>query len=247
MITLKDKVAVVTGAGKGIGREIAIFLAQHGAKVVVADLNLESAETTAADIRAAGSQAIACRTDVTNKESARSLIQTAVDYFGDLDILVNNAGITRDAMMHKMTEEEFDQVIDVHMKGTFLCMQAAAIHMRQQKKGKIVNISSIGGKVGNIGQVNYSGAKAGIVGMTKAAAKELARYGVTVNAIQPGFIDTDMTRAIPEHIRQEKIAGIPLGRVGQPLDIAKAVVFLSSDYADYITGCIIEVTGGRFM
>lgn len=246
-MNLLNKTAIVTGAGKGIGKEIALFLAKHGANVVVGDLDLDLAQSVANEITAMGVKGLAHPTNVADKESAYSLIHETVQTFGDLDILVNNAGITRDAMLHKMTEEQFDQVISVHMRGTFLCMQAASIHMRQQKKGKIVNISSIGGKVGNIGQVNYSGAKAGIIGMTKAAAKELARYGVNVNAIQPGFIDTDMTRAIPEHIRQEKIANIPMERMGVPLDIAKAVVFLSSDYSDYITGNVIEVTGGRFM
>lgn len=244
---LNGKIAVVTGAGQGIGREISLFLAKHGANVVVGDLNLESALQVAKEIEKLGTKGLAYQVDVSQKESAHGLIQAAIDTFGDLDILVNNAGITRDAMLHKMTEEQFDQVIAVHMKGTFLCMQAAAIHMRQVQKGKIVNISSIAGKVGNMGQVNYAGAKAGLVGMTKAAAKELAKFQVNVNAVQPGFIDTDMTRAVPEKVRQIKIAEIPMNRIGEPLDIAKAVVFLCSDYSDYMTGNVLEVTGGRFM
>lgn len=246
-LNLEGKVAVVTGAGQGIGREISLFYAKHGANVVVGDLNLESAEQVVQEIEEIGTKGLAQQVDVSQKESAQGLIQAAIDHFGNIDILVNNAGITRDAMLHKMTEEQFDQVLDVHMKGTFLCMQAAAIHMRQKQKGKIVNISSIAGKVGNMGQVNYAGAKAGIVGMTKAAAKELAKFQVNVNAVQPGFIDTDMTRAVPEKVRQLKIAEIPMQRVGEPLDIAKAVLFLSSDYSDYMTGNVLEVTGGRFM
>jgi 3-oxoacyl-[acyl-carrier protein] reductase len=244
---LSGKVAVVTGAGQGIGREISLLFAKHGANVVVGDLNLESAEKVVREIEEMGTRGFAHQVDVSQKESAQGLVQTAIDVFGDIDILVNNAGITRDGMLHKMEEEQFDQVIAVHMKGTFLCMQAASIHMRQKQKGKIVNISSIAGKVGNMGQVNYAGAKAGIVGMTKAAAKELAKFQVNVNAVQPGFIDTDMTRAVPEKVRQIKIAEIPMQRVGEPLDIAKAVIFLSSDYSDYMTGNVLEVTGGRFM
>jgi 3-oxoacyl-[acyl-carrier protein] reductase len=247
MMNLNGRIAVVTGAGKGIGREIALLLAKHGANVVVGDLNVEDAQNVVKEIEEIGPKGLAYRVDVSKKEDANGLIQAAINTFGDLDILVNNAGITRDGMLHKMTEEQFDQVIAVHMKGTFLCMQAAAIHMREKRKGKIVNISSIAGKVGNMGQVNYSGAKAGIVGMTKASAKELAKFQVNVNAIQPGFIDTDMTRAVPEKVREIKIAEIPLERIGEPLDIAKVAVFLSSDYSDYMTGNVLEVTGGRFM
>jgi 3-oxoacyl-[acyl-carrier protein] reductase len=244
---LAGKVALVTGAGQGIGREIAMLLARHGADVAIADLNLDAAQAVATEAQGLGRNAIAWRADVSKREDVESMVQGTIEQLGDLDILVNNAGVTRDAMLHKMTETQFDQVIAVHMKGTFLSMQAAAIHMRQQSKGKIVNISSIAGKVGNIGQVNYAGAKAGIIGMTKAAAKELAKNGICVNAVQPGFIDTDMTRAVPEKVRQIKIAEIPMERVGVPLDIAKAVVFLCSDYSDYMTGNVLEVTGGRFM
>ncbi|MCM3321472.1 3-oxoacyl-ACP reductase FabG [Cytobacillus kochii] len=244
---LKNKVAIVTGAGKGIGREISLLLAQHGAQIVVGDLNVEACESVVNEIEKVGSRGLAVKVDVAKKESVEELFSKTISHFGDIDVLVNNAGITRDAMLHKMTEEQFDQVIQVHMKGTFLCMQAAALHMRKQEKGKIVNISSIAGKVGNMGQVNYAGAKAGIVGMTKAAAKELAKFQVNVNAIQPGFIETDMTKAIPDKLKELKIAEIPMQKVGQPLDIAKAAVFLSSNYADYITGNVIEVTGGRYM
>ncbi|MCF8565755.1 3-oxoacyl-ACP reductase FabG [Alicyclobacillus tolerans] len=244
---LTGKVAMVTGAGQGIGREIALFLAQHGADLVIADWNEESAKFVAREVEQLGRSALWQKTDVSKRSDVERLFDRTLDRFGALDILVNNAGITRDAMLHKMTDEQFDEVIAVHMKGTFLCMQYAARHMRERNQGKIVNISSIGGKVGNIGQVNYSGAKAGLIGMTKAAAKELAKFHVNVNAIQPGFIDTDMTRVIPEKIKEIKIAEIPMQRMGQPLDIARAVVFLCSDYADYMTGNVLEVTGGRFM
>ncbi len=244
---LTNKIAIVTGSGQGIGRETALVLARHGADVVVADLDIKAAENVVKEIEKLGRKAIACKVNVGNKNDVNRMVNTAIESFGDLDILVNNAGITRDAMMHKMTEEQFDQVIQVHMKGTFLCMQEAALHMRKQGKGKIVNISSISGKVGNMGQVNYAGAKAGIIAMTKVAARESARYQVNVNAIQPGFIDSDMTRAMPEDIRQARINDIPLQRPGKPEDIANAVVFLCSDYSNYITGTTIEVAGGRSM
>lgn len=244
---LTNKIAIVTGSGQGIGRDTALVLAQHGADVVVADMNLEAAESVSKEIEKLGRKAIACQVDVSSKDDVNRMVDKAIETFGDLDILVNNAGITRDAMMHKMGEEDFDKVIQVHMKGTFLCMQAAAIHMRKKEKGKIINISSISGKIGNMGQVNYAGAKAGIVAMTKVAARESARYQINVNAIQPGFIDSEMTRAMPDDVRNSRIQEIPLQRAGQPKDIANAVVFLSSDYANYITGTVIEVAGGRSM
>lgn len=244
---LTEKIAIVTGSGQGIGRDTALELAKHGAHIVVADMNLEAAEKVKREVEALGKKAIACQVNVSDKEDVKKMIDATIEAFGDLDILVNNAGITRDAMMHKMTEEYFDQVIQVHMKGTFLCMQAAALHMRKKEKGKIINISSISGKIGNMGQVNYAGAKAGIVAMTKVAARESARYQINVNAIQPGFIDSEMTRAMPEEIRQSRIQEIPLQRAGQPKDIANAVIFLASEYSNYITGTVIEVAGGRSM
>ncbi|MGK7379689.1 3-oxoacyl-ACP reductase FabG [Planococcus sp. 1R117A] len=244
---LTGKIALVTGSGQGIGRDTALELAKHGAHIVVADMNLEAAEKVKREVEALGKKAIACQVNVADKNDVEKMMEATLEAFGDLDILVNNAGITRDAMMHKMTEEHFDQVIQVHMKGTFLCMQAAALHMRKKEKGKIINISSISGKIGNMGQVNYAGAKAGIVAMTKVAARESARYQINVNAIQPGFIDSEMTRAMPEEIRQARIEEIPLQRPGQPKDIANAVIFLASEYSNYITGTVIEVAGGRSM
>jgi len=244
---LTGKIALVTGSGQGIGRDTALELAKHGANIVVADMNLEAAEKVKREVEVLGRKAIACQVNVADKEDVTKMMDATLEAFGDLDILVNNAGITRDAMMHKMTEEHFDQVIQVHMKGTFLCMQAAALHMRKKEKGKIINISSISGKIGNMGQVNYAGAKAGIVAMTKVSARESARYQINVNAIQPGFIDSEMTRAMPEEIRQSRIHEIPLQRAGQPKDIANAVIFLASEYSNYITGTVIEVAGGRSM
>ncbi|MCP2035389.1 3-oxoacyl-[acyl-carrier protein] reductase [Planomicrobium sp. HSC-17F08] len=244
---LTGKIALVTGSGQGIGRDTALELAKHGANIVVADMNLEAAQKVKREVEVLGRKAIACQVNVADKEDVAKMMDATLEAFGDLDILVNNAGITRDAMMHKMTEEHFDQVIQVHMKGTFLCMQAAALHMRKKEKGKIINISSISGKIGNMGQVNYAGAKAGIVAMTKVAARESARYQINVNAIQPGFIDSEMTRAMPEEIRQSRIHEIPLQRAGQPKDIANAVIFLASEYSNYITGTVIEVAGGRSM
>ena len=246
-MNLTNKIAIVTGSGQGIGRDTALTLAKHGADIMVADMNLEAAENVVKEIEKLGRKAIACKVNVSNKDDVNRMVDKTIETFGDLDILVNNAGITRDAMMHKMSEEHFDQVIQVHMKGTFLCMQAASLHMRKKEKGKIVNISSISGKIGNMGQVNYAGAKAGIVAMTKVAARESARYQINVNAIQPGFIDSEMTRAMPEDVRQARILEIPLQRPGQPEDVANAVVFLCSEYSNYITGTIIEVAGGRSM
>lgn len=244
---LQGKVAIVTGAGKGIGKAISLLLAKHGANVVIGDLNAQFAAQAAQEVEQLGVRALAHQVDVSKKESVQELFRAALDTFGDFDILVNNAGITRDAMLHKMTEDEYDQVLSVHMRGTFLCMQQAAIHMRQMGKGKIVNISSISGKVGIMGQVNYSGAKAGIIGMTKAAAKELAKFQINVNAVQPGVIQTDMIATLPEKVLEMKKAEIPMQKIGEAVDVAKAVVFLSSDYADYITGNVLEVTGGRHM
>ncbi|MBU8919415.1 3-oxoacyl-ACP reductase FabG [Bacillus sp. FJAT-29953] len=244
---LRDQVAIVTGATRGIGRESALLLAKHGADIVVVGQNMDKAEDVVREIRLLGRKAIAISCDVSKQKQVQEMVHKTVEEFNRIDILVNNAGVTYDALLHKMTEMEFDRVIDVHMKGTFFCMQSASRYMKEQDKGKIINISSIGAKVGNIGQVSYSGAKAGIIGMTKAAAQELAKWNVNVNAIQPGMIDTDMTRAVPQHILESKKKEIPMGRAGNPIDIAKVVVFLSSDYSDYMTGNVVEVAGGLYM
>jgi len=244
---LAGRVALVTGGGRGIGHTTCLALAREGADVAVCDIDLASAEAVAKEVEALGRKALAIKADVSQKADVTIMVARVTEAFGKIDILVNNAGIIRDAMLHKMTEDAFDQVIAVHLKGAWLCCQAVMEGMREQRFGKIINLSSMSGKVGNIGQTNYSAAKAGIVGLTKAVAKELARYSINVNAIQPGFIDTEMTRSIPEEIRLAKIAEIPLKRVGRPEDIANVVVFLASEDSSFMTGAVLEVNGGRGM
>jgi 3-oxoacyl-[acyl-carrier protein] reductase len=247
MRLLENRVAVVTGAAQGIGLAIATTFANHGASVVIADVNAEGAQTARVRLEQLGVKALALAVDVREPEQIRQMVETAVSQLGGLDILVNNAGITRDATMRKMTLENWQLVIDVHLKGTFLGTQAAAAIMREQKRGSIVNISSISGKIGLVGQTNYSAAKAGIVGLTKAAAKELAPHGVRVNAVQPGLIRTAMTEALRPDIWEQKVAETPLRRAGEPEEVANVVLFLASDLASYMTGTVVEVTGGRDM
>lgn len=240
---LEGKVAVITGSGRGIGRALALRFAAEGAKVVVNDVDKDVAEEVAGEIKKAGGQAACAVESVSTKESANRIIQTAIDNFGRIDILVNNAGIIRDAMLHNMTEEQWDAVVDCHLKGTFFCTQAAVIHMRAQKSGKIVNVTSYAGLSGNIGQANYCAAKAGIIGLTKSNAKELARHNINVNALAPAAF-TRMVASIPDKIREEMVKAVPLGRFAQPEEMAPAVVFLASDEASYITGQILSVDGG---
>ncbi len=242
---LKDRKAIVTGAGRGIGRAIATAFARQGADVAVCDMNFPAVQGVARELEGLGRRILPVAVDVTRKAQVDAMVGRASEVFGRVDILVNNAGVIRDAMLHKMTEEDFDQVIAVHLKGTWLCCRAVVAGMRERQFGRIINMSSISGKVGNMGQTNYSAAKAGIVGLTKAAALELARHNVTVNAIQPGFIDTEMTRSIPDGPRQASIARIPMERVGLPEDVAGVALFLASDEASYMTGAVLEVTGGR--
>ena len=245
MALLNGKTAVITGGAQGLGLAIAQRFVAEGARVVLGDLNLEATEAAAQQL---GSDvAVAVRTDVTSSADVEALVAAAIDRFGALDIMVNNAGITRDATMRKMTEDDFDQVISVHLKGTWNGLRAAAAIMRENKRGAIVNMSSISGKVGLVGQTNYSAAKAGIVGMTKASAKELAHLGVRVNAIQPGLIRSAMTEAMPQRIWDSKVAEVPLGRAGEPDEVAGVALFLASDLSSYMTGTVLEVTGGRFM
>ncbi len=246
MSLLKGQVAVVTGGAQGLGFAIAERFVAEGARVVLGDVNLDG--TRAAAQRLGGDDvAIAARCDVTDAAEIDALVGGAVEQFGGLDIMVNNAGITRDATMRKMTEEQFDEVIAVHLKGTWNGIRKAASIMRENKRGAIVNMSSLSGKVGLVGQTNYSAAKAGIIGMTKAAAKELAHLGVRVNAIAPGLIRSAMTEAMPQRIWDEKVAEVPMGRAGEPGEVANVALFLASDLSSYMTGTVLEVTGGRFM
>lgn len=244
---LEGKVAVVTGAAQGIGREIARVLHRHGAKVVLADLDGDAARQSASDINGPGVDCISAACDVTSEEQMHTLVADTMRDYGRLDVFVNNAGITRDASLKKMTVADFDSVITVHLRGTWLGVREAAWAMRDQKAGSIVNISSLSGKSGNPGQTNYSAAKAGIVGLTKAAAKELAHRNVRVNAIQPGLIRTPMTAAMPPEVFAEREAAVPMKRAGEPDEVAGAVVFLASGLSSYITGSVLEVGGGRFM
>jgi 3-oxoacyl-[acyl-carrier protein] reductase len=244
MPLLDGRTAVVTGGAQGIGFAIAERYVAEGARVVLGDLDLDATESAVAKL-GGRDVAAAVRCDVTNADEVEALIASAVDTFGGLDVMVNNAGITRDATMRKMTEEQFDQVISVHLKGTWNGTRKAADVMRENKRGAIVNISSISGKVGLVGQTNYSAAKAGIVGLTKAAAKEVAHLGVRINAIQPGLIRSAMTEAMPQRIWDAKLAEIPMARPGEPDEVAKVALFLASDLSSYMTGTVLEVTGGR--
>ena len=237
---LNEKIAIVTGAGRGIGEGIARKLAAEGATVVCADVNESDAQSVASGL---GHGAVGRKLDVSNPSDCDALITDVHSKFGRLDVLINNAGINRDAMLHKMTDEQWQQVISVDLSGVFFMTRAASRVMRSAGSGRIVNISSASW-MGNIGQANYAAAKAGVVGLTRTAAKELARYQVTANAICPGFIDTQMTRGIPDAIREQQLAKIPLGRAGQPADVAAVVAFLASDEAGYVTGEVINVGGG---
>lgn len=241
---LTGKRAIVTGAGQGIGKATALKLAQRGADVVVDDINAETAPQTAQEIQALGRKAVPVVADVSQRDQVEKMIQTAVDELGGIDILVNNAGTARSNVLARLKDEQWDEVLNVNLKGVFYGTQAAARYMMKQRSGKIITISSIYGRIGAIGDANYSASKSGIVGFTKSVARELARYNITVNAIMPGLIDTAILRGIPEKYLNPMIAEIPLGRVGAPEEIANVVAFLASDDASYMTGAILEVTGG---
>lgn len=245
---LKGKSALITGASRGIGRAIALAFAQAGANVAVNYAgNEEAAEQVVAAVREHGVESFAYRANVSRVEEVEPMVKEVLDRFGKLDILVNNAGITRDNLIMRMKEEEFDEVIAVNLKGTFNCIKAVTRPMMKQRSGRIINISSVVGALGNPGQTNYVSAKAGVVGLTKAAARELASRGITVNAVAPGFIETDMTDQLGEAAREQLLANVPLARLGQPEDIASVVCFLASDASAYMTGQTLHVDGGMYM
>jgi len=244
---LKEKVAVVTGASRGIGRVIALKLAAEGAKVVLSARNAEALEVVADEIRSKGGEALVVPGDVSVGADAEKLFSEAVAAYERVDILVNNAGITRDGLLMRMKEDDWDLVMDINLKGAFLCSREAAKVMTKRRYGRIINISSVVGEMGNPGQANYCASKAGMLGLTKSMARELAKRSVTVNAVTPGFIVTDMTDELPEKVRSELAAQIPLGRFGESEDIAHAVLFLASDAAGYITGQTLGVNGGMYM
>lgn len=247
-MNLSGKVAVVTGGSRGIGRAICLELAQLGANVVLCYAGNEtSAAETVKSCEQMGAKALMVRCDVAKEADVKALMDTALSEFGHIDILVNNAGITRDGLMMSMKEDAFDAVIDTNLKGAFLCMKAVARPMMKQRYGRIINLSSVVGIRGNAGQVNYAASKAGVIGMTKSIAKELASRGITTNAVAPGFIDTDMTAALPETVREQLLKEIPVGRLGAAEDVAKVVAFLSSDDAAYVTGQVLAVDGGMSM
>jgi len=245
---LDGKVAMVTGASRGIGRSVAIALAKAGAKVIINYAgNVAAAQEVKDIIEAAGGQSIIVQADVASDEAVGAMVKETMDTFGQIDILVNNAGITRDNLLMRMKEGDWDAVMNTNLKGVFVCTKAVSRVMMKQKSGKIINMTSVVGIMGNAGQSNYAAAKAGVIGFTKSMAKELATRGITVNAVAPGFINTDMTAVLSEQLKDELATKIPVGRLGSPEDVAAAVLFLVSDAANYITGQTLNVDGGMVM
>jgi len=240
---LKDKVALITGAGRGIGREAALLFAREGAKVAVCDV-IDEGQQVADEIIRQGGEALFVKADVTDREQVRRMVATVRERFGRIDILINNAGVLRDAQLHKLSEEDWDLVIDVNLKGVFNVTQAVAPIMIEQGRGKIINVASVVALYGNFGQTNYVAAKAGVIGLTKVWARELGRKGINVNAVAPGVIQTEMIAKVPEKILEMLRERTPLGRLGTPRDVANAYLFLASDEADYINGAVLSVDGG---
>ncbi len=244
---LKDKVALVTGASRGIGKSISLALARQGAKIVAVDITSKGMSELLAEIKDSGSEGIAVEGNVTVAADTENMVEKAMASFGRVDILINNAGITRDGLMLRMKEEDWDAVLTVNLKGAFLCTRAVSKVMTKQRFGRIINIASVVGQMGNAGQANYCASKAGLMGLTRSNARELAKRNITVNAVAPGFIVSDMTEALPEKVKQEMAAQIPLERFGTADDIANAVVFLATDASGYITGQVLGVNGGMYM
>ncbi len=241
------RVCLVTGGARGIGREIALAFAKNGADIALCDVNQEALDATSREIEALGRKAATFVVDVTNLSQVEDMVNKTLDKFQKIDILINNAGITRDALIVRMSEQEFDSVIAVNLKGTFNCTKACSKVMMKQRYGKIVSIASIIGMMGNAGQANYAASKAGIIGITKSVAKELASRNVNVNAIAPGFIETDMTAKLPENVKAQMLSLIPLDRFGKASDVAELAMFLASEASSYITGQVIKIDGGMVM
>ncbi len=246
-MSLNGKTALVTGAAQGIGREIALAFAADGADVAICDVNLEAAQKTSADIEGKGRKSLVMKANVAASAEVTAMVDQVVEKFGRIDILVNNAGVTRDGLILRMKEEDWDLVLDINLKGAFNCAKAALKYMAKQRGGTIINIASIVGAMGNAGQANYVASKAGLIGLTKTIAREYANRGITSNAVAPGFIETAMTKALPENVRQELAKQIPMGKLGTPEDVANAVRFLASPWASYISGQVIHVNGGMYM
>jgi 3-oxoacyl-[acyl-carrier protein] reductase len=246
-VKLAGKVALVTGAAQGIGKAVALLLARNGADIVISDINLEKAEETAKEVQALGRKSLAAKVDVATLGDVEKMVEAILAQFGKVDILVNNAGIARDKLILRMTEEDWDAVLNINLKGTFNCTKAVVRHMSKQRSGKIVNIASVVGEMGNAGQGNYAASKAGVIGFTKTIAREFAQRGINVNAIAPGYIETPMTDALPDKAKEELKRLIPMDRLGKPEDVAEAVLFLVSEASGYITGQVLNVNGGIYM
>jgi 3-oxoacyl-[acyl-carrier protein] reductase len=245
---LKGKTAVVTGSGRGLGKSIALKLAQMGANIVLNDIEgSDSIDATAEEFKTAGYNVIVTKGDVRIAEDIEKMVKAAVETFGEIDILVNNAGITRDMLMVKMSEKDWDDVLDINLKGAFLCTKAVARIMMKQRSGKIINVASVAGVMGNPGQANYSASKAGLIGLTKSTAKELASRNITCNAVAPGLIQSKMTEVLPEKVKEAYLKNIPINRFGTPEDVANVIGFLASDSSDYVTGQVIHIDGGLVM
>ncbi len=244
---LAGKVALVTGGAQGIGRAIGLMVARNGADVAVSDINMETARSTADEIEKMGRRALIIEANVARFEDGERMVRETVDTLGRIDILINNAGIARDKLLLRMSEEDWNMVLDINLKGAFNCTRSAVRYMAKQKSGRIVNIASVVGLMGNAGQANYAASKAGLIGFTKSVAREVASRGITVNAVAPGYIDTPMTQALPEKVKEELKKLIPMDRLGTPEDVAKTVFFLVTSASDYVTGQVLQVNGGLYM